>query len=443
MIRQKPFFRYLSTVVDATTTRPGPRLPRPPRAKRAAVLSELRHVGRVHAPEADMRPLLPQRDLLLKSVTNTHSSRKRHHQPSPSRYNKRPARTGLALLCDESTEYAISGDMEALSRVIRRSVLLPDASDVSLMDESTMPYRAVTMNAVLGATRVSSQHRVDAVMNVLTAHGMLDLLSPLDIGAVLDVLIRDKLRRDDIEAALRGELMSRALDTRIAPGTYASLINHCDRLDSALSLLHRAFAVGVVPNISMLNRILDLCFLHGDGARARRVVAEMARRDLPPNLNTISTLVRRADSIDGIDAVFSVVRQHARLQPDVAAVFLRAYVGVGLSSGDEEYVGRCFSVIDWCFEHGLGVRRRTMDDLVAHFATHGKLEAALRAWREMRRGWLGQPSLHSRRALWVELGKRGSKRDERLQSRLANGLSNEQLQKMRKEVFFNVGSMIA
>lgn len=129
------------------------------------------------------------------------------------------------------------------------------------------------MNAVLGATRVYSRHRIDAVRNVLTTHGMLGLLSPLVIGAVLDVLIRDKLRRNDIKSALHGRLMCRELDTRIDSGTFDSMVNHCDRLDAALSLLHRAVAVSVVPTIAMLNRIIDKCFLHREGERARRVVA--------------------------------------------------------------------------------------------------------------------------------------------------------------------------
>lgn len=421
----KRFVRHITSVTDATIANVN-RTHVPIRSPRAALLSELRHVGRVHSPEADMRPLLPLRHLLLKSVTKNSEPSREYHQkkhPHPPR-----ARTGLALLCHQSAEYATSGDIQALSRVIRHT-MEPDY----IADRSTS-YRAVTINAVLGATRAQSPLLVDTVMNILTSHGMLDALSASDVGAVLDVLIRDKLRRNDLPAAFRGELMSRALDTRVSTGTYARLIAQCHRLDAALSLLHRAVAMSATPTVSMLNRVLDLCFQAGDGERARRVVAEMALRDIPPNLQTVSTLVQRADSVDAIDAVFNAVLKDVKPRPDLATIFLRAYMRVGGAAADDAYVGRCFAIIDWCFENAIGVRRHALDELVLHFSRQERVEAALRAWREMRRGWLGSPSLRSKRALWVRLVQRGSNRDIQLRKRLANGVPDAQLRKMHRAV---------
>lgn len=75
--------------------------------------------------------------------------------------------------------------------------------------------------------------------------------------------------------------------------TYTKLLDRTHRLDGDLSLLHRAVAVGVEPSTWMLNHILELCFEAGDGERARRVAADMARRSLRPNHRTLATLLAR------------------------------------------------------------------------------------------------------------------------------------------------------
>lgn len=370
-----------------------------------------------------MRPLLPHRDLLLKSVALNSIGTSPRHDKRP----RRP-RIGLAQFCDDTFAYAQLGDVEALSGVFRKVLDLSSDHDIGgNADESARWLRAVSMNAVLAAASEPMGHHVDAVMGVLTSHGVLDALPPDTIGAVLDVLVRDKLHRGDISAAIRGELISRALDTRLSSGAYSALLSHLPRLDAALSLLHRAVAVDVSPTVPMLNTLLTLCFRAGDGRRARGVISEMALRNLRPNLPTLSILLSRADSVEAVEAVFTVARRDARLSPHAAAIFLRAYTRVGTDSLSDAYIGHCFSTIDWFFDNGIGVERRALDELIVHFSCHGRVEAALRAWREMRRGWLGSPCLRSRRALLVQLVKRGTERDAILCDRLVNDLSPKQV----------------
>lgn len=417
--------RALSTVVDKSTKIRSLKLQPTPR--RSALLSKLRHVGRVHAPEADMRPLLPHRDLLLKSLAA--ETVQPLGNPSPKR--RRP-RTGLAQLCEDGSKHVRSGDIDSLSETFRRVVR------TSSENHRSRWCRAVTMNAIIAATHQSSKCTVNDVLSMLTSHGILDVLSPESVGTVLDVLVRDRLRNNDLPAALRGEFMSRALETRLSSGAYAQLIAHISQLDLALSLLHRAVAVSVVPTVSMLNDILASCFEHGDGQRARRVVSEMARRNLQPNVRTLELLLARAEDLQAVDAVFSVARQNKVLSPEVATVFLRAYQRVGSCSSEDDYISKCFSIVDWFFERNIGVRRHALDELVAHFASAGRIEAALRAWREMRRGWLGPPSLRSRRLLYASLIDRGSQQDQYLCQRLLAGLPEAKAKKMYRFVLANL-----
>lgn len=417
--------RTLSTGVDRSAKIP--LLKSQHTSPRSALLSKLRHVGRVHAPEADMRPLLPHRDLLLKSLAANTASPSEGH----SRARNRP-RTGLAQLCDDGSRLVRDGDIDGLSDIFRR------VARISTTPQGSLWCRAVTMNALLAATNQSSKCSVNDVLSVLTSHGIFDALTSTSVGAVLDLLVKDRLRNNDFPAALRGEFMSRALETRLSSGAYAQLIARIPQLDLALSLLHRAVAVSVAPTISMLNDVLALCFESGDGNRARRVVAEMARRSLQPNIRTLELLLSRAEDIHAVNAVFSVARQNEKLSPETATVFLRAYQKVGVDSREDDYIGRCFSLIDWFFEQNIGVHRHALDELVFHFASVGQVEAALRAWREMRRGWLGSASLRSRRALYASLVARGSQRDQHLCQRLIAGLPEKRVKEMRRFVLANL-----
>lgn len=413
--------RTLSSVVDRSSKIP--QLKSQFSSPRSALLSKLRHVGRVHAPETDMRPLLPHRDLLLKLLAADTIS----PSESSSRLRFRP-RTGLPRLCDDGSQHVRDGDIDGLSDIFCRVVR------TSNTPEGSRWCRAVTMNALLAATHHSSKCTVNDVLSVLTSHGIFDALTPASVGAVLDFLVKDRLRNNDVPAALRGEFLSRALDTRLSSGAYAQLIAHISQLDLALSLLHRAVAVSVAPTISMLNGVLALCFETGDGDRARRVVSEMARRNLQPNIRTLELLLSRAEDVRSVDAVFSVARQNETLSPEAAAVFLRAYHRVGMRSNVNDYIGRCFSVVDWFFEQNIGVHRHALDQLIYHFVSVGQIEAALRAWREMRRGWLGSPSLRSRKALYASLVGRGSQRDQHICQRLLAGLSDKRVKEMHRFV---------
>lgn len=419
----KQVTRTFTTVVDKSKP---PTSSKPPPLRRSALLSKLRHVGRVHAPEADMRPLLPQRHLLFKSL----AAESVRCPASPKRKPPR-LRTGLAQLCDDTSKHVRDGNLDGFSNIISQVISVPWKSSDSRL------CHAITMNAVLAATGKLSKCTLDDVMSVLTSHGIFDSLSSKSVGAVLDVLVRDKLSQNNVNSALRGELISRALETRLSAGAYAKLITHTSQLGLALSLLHRAVAVSVVPTVSVLNHILELCFQQDDGDRARRVIAEMACRNLQPNIRTLSLLLSRANDLDAVDAVFSVARNNRSLSPDAAAVFLQTYSRVGVYSGDREYIGRCFTIIDWFFDQNIGIHKKPLDDLIIHFASAGQVEAALRAWREMRRAWLGSPSLYSRRVLYASLISRGTARDKHLCQRLLAGLSDRQVAKLNRFVLAN------
>lgn len=457
MAMRRTFFRHMTSSSTSTTTGGDPSktriiFPFPPgsRKRRQDVRSNLRDVSRVHTPESDMRPILPRRDLLLRSIQHVSNSSSSSTSETSTR-RPRPTRRGLAQAADDIWKCAFNEDMRGLERVSQRVLKKPLPTE-----KMTRWSRAIVMNGLLGgmkASLVSSSGTavVDEVMSVFTENGMMDILSSDDVGAVLDVLILYNMHIGEDSAAFRGELMSRALETTVSVRAYAGLIEKCDRLDAALSLLHRVIAIGRHPTTAMLNRVLELCFADGDGLKAKRVVAEMARRGLKPDRRTLEVLLSRADGIDGVDAVFGVVKRAvAPPSRDTAEIFLRAYAAVGVGvddvteiehDGDEsngnagkevEYVGKCFAVIDWFFDAGVGVGRHEMDALVEHFAHRGHVEAALRAWREMRRAWLGDPSIRSRGALYAALIKRGSERDEALQVRLLKGLDEIEAGKVKR-----------
>lgn len=114
------------------------------------------------------------------------------HEPSREYKQKKHPRKprawpGMAQLCDQSAEYSTKGDIQVLYRVIRHT-MEPD-----YIEYQTTYYRVVTINDVLVATRARSLLLVYTVMKIHNSNCMLDALSVSDVGAVLDVFIRDKL----------------------------------------------------------------------------------------------------------------------------------------------------------------------------------------------------------------------------------------------------------
>lgn len=374
--------------------------------------SRLGQIGRVHAPEADMRPVLPHRDLLFKAVapiltpTQTPTNMRKEKDPNTSSVL-------IANLVEQAGRHVEHGDLSSFSSVVRGAIAAVD------MVNADVCVRAVTITAVQKLSAQDSSS-MEAVMNSLAEEGALELLRTEDVGMVLDVLVRGMLSRRDLVSAFRGELLSRALETRLRRGTYTALIAKSDRIELGLSLFHRALATGIEPNRKMFNTLLSLCFNSGDGNRARAVLAEMASRDICINGETLSILLAQAPCVDSIAAVLDLVqadRSQVRLSPYIAELFIQAFLRSPPNKDDENTGGdvrvtRSFETVDWFFNRGVGVSHRALDQLVLQCSRNGKVEAALRAWREMRRGWLGIPSRRARTALWALLKDRPVLREQ-------------------------------
>ncbi len=79
-------------------------------------------------------------------------------------------------------------------------------------------------------------------------------------------------------------------------------------------------------------------------------------------------------------------------------MFVRAYLRVGDGEA-EAATRRCFGIVEEFYTAGVGVTKEALDAVIVHCAREGRLEAALTAWRELRRGWFGEPSRAARNAL--------------------------------------------
>lgn len=377
------------------------------RVRRRDSISRLSQIGRVHAPEADMRPVLPHRDLLLKAVAPVPARTDRYPRKAPNSEDRDTPGRFMAHLVALASQHAEHGDLRSFSQVVRNAFSPPFGVNADVC------VRAVTIAAVQRLAAVDSAG-MEVVMNCLAEEGVLEFLRTEDIGIVLDVLVRGMLARGDLVSAFRGELLSRVLETRLRRGTYTALIGKSDRLELGLSIFHRALAIGVVPNRKMFNTLLDLCFNSGDGTRARAVLAEMATRDIRINSDTVSILLTQAPCVDSVAAVLQLVkaeRSQIRPSPHLAELFVHGFLRIptdirDLQTAGDARVARAFDTIDWFFKRGVGVSHGALDMLILHCCRHGKVEAALRAWREMRRGWLGAPSRRARASLWAMLKDR-------------------------------------
>lgn len=335
-----------------------------------------------------------------------------------------------------------------------------DAVAAIALEAASAPYpvdRDVAIRLVaLGALHASGHDEknetwfAEDILSSLAANGCLGKMKPRDLGMVLDVMTRSKLTRSDIGGALRVEYLSRVLNVGLRRGTYTHLIQgtknglrqrHAsgdgsrgasDTLALSLALFHRALVVGRSPNVAMFNAVLEICFAAGDGARARAVLVEMAREGVPINGNTLSILLAHTRRIADIDAVLRLVNVQVsqgdlHLSPGMALPFVKAYIACAstqlgrpfsrnlpcfdpvdqskIDSGKAEYLEKSFNVVDQFYERGVGVTASCLDVLVSHLGEAGLAEGALRAWREMRRGWLGPPSRRARRALVDSVGR--------------------------------------
>lgn len=398
------------------------------KARRLEALSRLRVVGRVYAPEADMRPVLPHRDMLLKAVapeTVKSSHHKRNsHETLP--VHRKASAAFISRLSSLARDHADAGQMKSCRDILRQAVAPPVGVDPEVC------IRAVAIGA-LQRVAGSDSSRTEELMNCFVEAGFLQSMPKADVGMILDLLVRGKLRRGDMSSAFRGELLSRLLDTKLRRGTYTALIERSGRLELGLALFHRAIAVGVDPNRKMLHAVLEACFSASDGNRARAVLAEMAARGIPVNGDTIRILLRRAPCTESVSAVLHLIQardSRVRVSPHLAQLFIQAYLRTPADTEEEtdRVVAKCFETIDWFFDSGVGVPHAAVDAILQYCVQNGRVEGALRAWREMRRGWLGPPGRKTRTMLWVMLESRPCLR-RRL---IADEVSTDELSRLRR-----------
>lgn len=375
------------------------------KAKRREVLMRLREVGRVHAPEADMRPVLPHRELLLQSVAHGDRSMQWQKRNPAERFHvNRPASCAFVeRLKSKAVSHALAGKMDCFEDIAREAATPPTGIDPKAS------LRAVTISVIQRIAPHDSE-KTSAVMNSLADTRILQSLPNDDIGTLLDVLVRNMLYGGNVSNAFRGELLSRLLETKLRRGTYTALIAKTESLELGLAVLHRAIAVGIKPNRKMLHAVLELCFSADDGSRAKAVMAEMAARGITVNGDTIRLLLSQARCFDTITAVFQLVQASNSVSksPALSKLFVEAYLTVPAFNQEEidGNIAKAFEIVDWFFDGRIGVPHDTINAILEYCVRTEHTEGALRAWREMRRGWLGPPSRRTRKMLWNLLAGR-------------------------------------
>lgn len=382
---------------------------------RKSLLARLRAKGRVHAPESDMYPTLPHRDLLLKTLNREHQWKQSALEGrKPGAKQMRKEEKPMSNMVKEASLAAQSGDLNKLQELVLKASEMHDG-------QSKVCLRAICVRAVLAVA--NDGEKVDLVMNTLSP--IMNSLSSADVGAVLDVLVRGKVRNGDIEGALYGEQLSRALDVGLRRGTYTMLIERSN-VEKGIALLHRAVCVGATPNLKMFNVLLSSCCASGSGVHARAVMYEMGNRGMRANCDTMEALLQGAHGIESVDAVSSIVRSGGtRLCSRVGGLLMRAYLRCGDEASNRAVaVQRAMSVVEWLQKEGVVVDRSALEYLTRNCATNKETEAALRGWRELRRSWMGVG--RARRALWnVTQG-------HALRERLLHGAKKRDVERMRR-----------
>lgn len=383
---------------------------------RQETIVRLRDVGRVNAPEADMRPVLPHRELLLKSLSASCSSpQAKPRTEVQSRYREKDS-SALFLhdLIEQVKRHAQNFDLESLS---------------DTLSIACSPPPPLSAKRCIHATTLTVLHHIppspsslNLLLNHLSSLEILQTLPSSTLAPIFDMLIAASLRYGDIPAARRGELFSRLLDVSLRPGTYAALIKHVEGLELGVGLLHRSIA-SHPPTASLLNATLDLCLRERDGTRARGVLHELTLRNLL-NGDTIRLLAQQAPNANGVEAIQTLAREAG---VEATETIMEAYVRV-------REPGRAFLVLDNAFDDGKFVDRKGLEFLIHECARSGNLEAALRGWREIRRSWGGVPGRRARKALCEGLAKHESPRYEFLIERLKNVASPSEQRKMHRAI---------
>lgn len=358
-----------------------------------------RAVGRVHAPEADMRSVLPHRALLLKSLRPPRTTR----VDNPGRI-----RGTLGNLCDTATQQANSGDLLGLHQT----------AHLAIQDGRAVALRAVTLSAVHAAP---DQHARDATLATLSEAGMMDLMDISTIGAVLDVLVRRALRSDDYALAIRGERLSRVLEAPLRPCTYVELVSHAPDVPVALSAAHRAVAIGMSDDTTRLLRaVLQVATRTNNEVYATRAATELAQRT-ELDCETIAVILRHAKTTAEVESI-----------ADVMAMKNAVEVARALTRVKDVTSTKMVAAVERALMIGLAGAKEVADKAVIRLVTEGKVEAGLRVWREMRRAWGGRPGERARVALVAGLGRRNERGDSELMMRLRRGAGTREIRRMRR-----------
>lgn len=339
-----------------------------------------------------MRPVLPHRDLLLRTLSPLHHN---PYPPTPSPppqpSTNSPDKSFTTRLIARARTHVSRGELCAFIRVLRDVAAAPHGIDKNVC------MRAVVVNAVEEVARRDGRV-VEQLMAVTIEGGGLEYIDEDGIGVVVDLLVRGMLWRGDVKGALRGEMLARVLDLRLRRGTYTLLMEEVG-VELGLGILHRAVAVGVQPGRTMLHAVLQACLEKGDVDRARRVMAEMERRRIQINCETVNILLGKAECVEGVKSVLSMVSEGGcRLSGRLGGVFVEAFLRVGA-------VESAFKVVDLFYEKGVGIERWALEKVVVGCVRKGMIGGGLRAWREMRRAWMGGVGKKGRKALWGVVGE--------------------------------------
>lgn len=339
-----------------------------------------------------MRPVLPHRDLLLRNLSPLrHNSTPQIPNPHSKSSTNSLDKCFTSRLVARARTHVSRGELCAFTKVLRDVAAAPHGVDPHVC------MRAVVINAVEEVARRDGRV-VEELMAVMMEGGGLEYIDEDGMGIVVDLLVRGMLWRGDVQGALRGEMLARVLDLRLRRGTYTMLMEQVG-VELGLGILHRAVAVGVQPGRTMLHAVLKACLERGDVDRARRVVAEMERRGIQINCETVSILVGKAEGVEGVQSVLDMVlKGGCRLSARLGGVFVEAFLRVAA-------VENAFKVVDLCYERGVGIERWAMEKLVVGCVGKGMVGGGLRAWREMRRAWMGGVGKKGKKALWGVVGE--------------------------------------
>lgn len=375
-----------------------------------------------------MRPVLPFRDSLFAAVAESPSVPSEHRARWENvKKKKKDHVSGLVALAQSTT---MRGDVAGVETIAQNALASPSPVNQDIA------FRAVVLTALNTACKCDSEGTlVQQIVSRIAARGWLFSMDEPGLGQILDLLTGYMLSQDDINGAFRAEFLSRILEIPLSRKTYTHLIrtigiqHNNSNLVLALGMFHRALTTGIKPNTAMFNAVLETCLVVNDGSRAVAVLAEMAREEVPINGCTLNILLRHARNLDNVDAIFALFKSQSqnktmRVSAGMAFSFIDAYIRVSKYDRDRKsfvqepaddigleqkadgmlYMERCFELVDWFYSQGLGVTTSALDKLIVALGNSQNAEGALRAWREMRRGWLGTPSRKGRRVLLSVVG---------------------------------------